>query len=84
MSEQKLTDYFPPHVEPARDGMYQVLIKGNLMWSRWGKGQWHLALSNYDRAKEAVIRSVECYQSGMSGWRGLAKQPKSAKATRPA
>jgi hypothetical protein len=71
----KFTPWFPPKVRPARAGMYQVKIRGNLRWARWGKGQWHLALPKFERAQKSQNRSGDCYRDWFGGWRGLAKEP---------
>ena len=86
MSEQKLTPEFPPHIKPVRDGVYQVRIvniyhPNNLRYSRWWRGRWRFTADNAAEARKEQAASYDCQSQYFAGWRGLAKPPKSAKAT---
>jgi hypothetical protein len=73
---KELTQWFTGSVLPVRNGVYQVLINGREKYARWADQQWHLALRDYDRAKQSGIRSTQCYTNDFGGWRGLARAPK--------
>ena len=89
MSEQKLTPWFAGCVKPARPGVYlaTVLMNSKLDDSRglyryWNGKHWCKPADTPTAAVHPSMLSRAYFR--IMYWRGLAKPPKSAKATRPA
>lgn len=63
-----LTNWYPSHIKPARIGVYQILMGGSIVYSRWNGEKWeqvsrHLSLasqpSSYSMSQEKIWRGVE-------------------------
>lgn len=70
--KSKLTDWFPPHVKPVRDGVYRVypgIIRP--LYARFRDGQWLMAGSSVQAAR--VRKHASGHQQ--KHWCGLAHDP---------
>lgn len=72
-----LTDWYPAHVKPVRDGVYERDVSGISAgnFSYWANGLWH-GWSIWEDAAEANY--LKGYVSSLQNrpWRGLAERAK--------
>jgi hypothetical protein len=74
--KQKLTPWFPRDVAPVRSGVYMVRAWSNaVMYSLWERGVWHGTTHDLNKAV-AFGRRFGSTTMHLTGWRGLAEQPK--------
>lgn len=73
----KTTEWFPGHVEPVREGVYQRLndSTGREFWARWSGSQWYWGALKYEWAEEE--NSPTLFPQRWP-WRGLAQPAKEA------
>ena len=68
----KKTSWFPDHVKPAREGLYQTRLPyvPSMTWSVWKDGSWHYASTS---ATESVRKARHGCRSfwQVREWRGL-------------
>jgi hypothetical protein len=68
----KKTSWFPDHVKPAREGLYQTRLPyvPSMTWSVWKDGSWHYASTS---AAESVRKARHGCRSfwQVREWRGL-------------
>jgi hypothetical protein len=62
MTDLKVTPWFPPHIKPVHEGMYQIWhpdYGGNMYL--WTDGAWHLGalICNHNFQNGAMWRGVE-------------------------
>ncbi len=71
--KRKVTHWFEGTVKPARRGVYQREVWGEVRYARWDGQKWHLSW--------ATLRQAANYDRGVTGlqvmarWRGLAENP---------
>lgn len=68
----KLTDWYPPHVKPVRDGVYEVSSpdSGPRRFRMFSRGHWYCGWSTPDLALVAYSGRVKI---APETWRGIAK-----------
>ena len=82
MAKQKLTDWFPGSVKPARKGVYefQNLISGRALFARFDGKNWRYQRGTVESAARAVELSPRPTPASRQGtgylWRGLTEQSK--------
>ena len=70
----KLTEWYPAHIKPVREGVYETSMSGRRGYSYWTGRQWS------NQSKHAVY--TERSKAWIGGanqkknWRGLAEPPK--------
>ena len=68
-----LTRWFPPHIKPARDGVYQIAFKDGSArgcYAMFSDGLW--GTFNYTLAEAAVGNKQVEHANQEKCWRGLA------------
>lgn len=80
MNEQKLTDWFPPEVLPARPGPYQIEDDAILcvaFWrgDGWGFASWKPGQEGVEACAKEGFRQANASWIRGRRWRGLAEPP---------
>ena len=75
--QPRLTGLFPPSINPARRGVYQVefSVSGAKYFSRWNGRYWCVNRWTPNEAAVLTNKSTTAYQSAFMGWRGLTVKP---------
>ena len=68
----KCTPWFPGHIKPVRQGVYQLKNKGAIGYQRWDGQMWHAWRSSPDDAAKVDWVLSDIFQN--DPWRGLKKQ----------
>jgi hypothetical protein len=81
VKKQKLTPWFPIQLNPARDGVYQVMTAEgfDMPWlSEYRDGEWMGTVAGQCKPSYAVTfgRKYGHTHCALTHWRGLAKEPK--------
>lgn len=79
MSKQRLTDWFPPSVNPVRAGLYEMKsCYGDIYFNKWDGKSWHWG-SRYKQiaSKSQAVKAREDCRA----WRGLAADPSTSADT---
>lgn len=72
-SEQNVTQWFPAHMKPERDGVYQRSYPdGEIYYARWDGKYWR---TFWPTPKLAARRSNAISGFQALNWRGLAEKP---------
>ena len=68
---RKLTPWYPGHIKPVRDGVYQTKNDGSIGYQRFEHGLWYGF--SYDAADAARSEWVVDKRFQNDTWRGVAK-----------
>ena len=75
--QMKTTPWFDMSVKPARDGVYELLLKnkGLICYARFWRGFWRRTMWRRDLAAIQRSHSIGVMLGDVKAWRGLAEKP---------
>lgn len=75
----RLTDWYPPHIKPARVGVYSTLHDGHYGFSYWNGSRWG---GQWQTAEKAAENKEHALADQRKTWRGVARPTITREAAR--